>query len=157
MAKTRWGLLGAGIILDRWMKGFQQVEDAEVAAIASRSPETARRMADRYGIKDALTYDEILKRDDIDVMYVPVPHMAHKELAMRAMEAGYHVLVEKPAAVCAADWEEMVACAKKHNVFLMEAVWTRCFPIIQQVLDEIKAGDDRRCAGCTGVICVPCR
>ena len=140
MAKTRWGLLGAGIILDRWMKGFQQVEDAEVAAIASRTPETARRMADRYGIKDALTYDEILKRDDIDVMYIPVPHMAHKELAIRAMEAGYHVLVEKPAAVCAADWEEMVACAKEHNVFLMEAVWTRCFPIIQQVLDEIKAG-----------------
>ena len=140
MAKTRWGLLGAGNILYRWMKGFQQVEDAEVAAIASRTPETARRMADRFGIKDALTYDEILQRDDIDVMYIPVPHTAHKELAIRAMEAGFNVLVEKPAAVCAADWEEMVACAKKNNVFLMEAVWTRCFPIIQQVLDEIEAG-----------------
>ena len=60
MKKTRWGLLGAGVLLERWMKGFRQVEDAEVAAIASRTLETARRMADRFGIKDALSYDEIL-------------------------------------------------------------------------------------------------
>ena len=140
MKRTRWGLLGAGILLDRWMKGFAQVEDAEITAIASRTPETARRMADRFGIGDALSYDEILKRDDIDVMYIPVPHTAHKDLAIRAMEAGFPVLVEKPAAVCASDWMEMTVCAKKNNVFLMEAVWTRCFPVMQQVLDEIRQG-----------------
>ena len=97
-------------------------------------------MADRFGIGDALSYDEILKRDDIDVMYIPVPHTAHKDLAIRAMEAGFPVLVEKPAAVCASDWMEMTVCAKKNNVFLMEAVWTRCFPVMQQVLDEIRQG-----------------
>lgn len=140
MKKTRWGLLGAGVLLDRWMKGFLQMEDAEVAAIASRTPETARRMADRFGIREALSYDEILRRDDIDVMYIPVPHTAHKELAIRAMEAGFPVLIEKPAAVCAPDWDEMTACAKKNNVFLMEAVWTRCFPVMEQVLDEIRQG-----------------
>ena len=140
MKKLRWGLLGAGVLLERWMKGFRQVEDAEIAAISSRSWETAGRMAGRFGIADALTYDEILKRDDIDVMYIPVPHTAHKELAIRAMEAGFPVLVEKPAAVTADDWAEMTACAKKNHVFLMEAVWTRCFPLMQQVLDEIHAG-----------------
>ena len=140
MKKTRWGLLGAGILLDRWMKGFAQVEDAEAAAIASRTPETARRMADRFGIRDALSYDEILKRDDIDVMYIPVPHPAHKELAIRAMEAGFPVLVEKPAAVNQSEWMQMEACAKKNQVFLMEAVWTRCFPGMQKVLDEIRRG-----------------
>ncbi|MBO7710563.1 MAG: Gfo/Idh/MocA family oxidoreductase, partial [Lachnospiraceae bacterium] len=140
MKKIRWGLLGAGILLERWMKGFQQVEDAEIAAVASRTPETAKRVAGRFGIADALTYDEILKRDDIDIMYIPVPHTAHKELAIRAMEAGFPVLVEKPAAVTAADWAEMAACAEKNHVFLMEAVWTRCFPLMQQVLDEIRAG-----------------
>ena len=140
MKKTRWGLLGAGILLERWMKGFRQVEDAEIAAIASRTPETARRMADRFGIEDALSYDEILKRDDIDIMYIPVPHHAHKELAIRAMEAGFPVLVEKPGSVTAADWAQMTACAEKQNVFLMEAVWTRCFPLMQQVLDEIRSG-----------------
>lgn len=140
MGKTRWGLLGAGVLLERWMKGFVQVEDAEIAAIASRTAETAQRMADRFGIRDALSYDEILKRDDIDVMYIPVPHPAHKELAIRAMEAGFPVLVEKPAAVNANDWQEMTACARKNNTFLMEAVWTRCFPVMQQVIDEIHQG-----------------
>ena len=140
MKKTRWGLLGAGVLLERWMNGFMQVEDAEVAAIASRTPETARRMADRFGIKDALSYDEILKRDDIDVMYIPVPHPAHRELAVRAMEAGFPVLVEKPAAVNLSEWMQMEDCAKRNKVFLMEAVWTRCFPVMQQVLDEIRKG-----------------
>ena len=140
MKKTRWGLLGAGVLLERWMKGFQQVEDAEIAAIASRTPETSRRMADRFGIEDALSYDEILKRDDIDVMYIPVPHPAHRELAVRAMEAGFPVLVEKPAAVNLSEWLQMEDCAKRNNVFLMEAVWTRCFPVMQQVLDEIRKG-----------------
>ena len=97
-------------------------------------------MADRFGIREVLSYDEILKRDDIDVMYIPVPHTMHKELAIRAMEAGFPVLVEKPAAVCTQDWDTMTACAKKNKVFLMEAVWTRCFPVMQQVLDEIRKG-----------------
>ena len=140
MKKTRWGLLGAGVLLERWMKGFRQVEDAEVAAISSRTLETARRMAERFGIEDALSYEEILKRDDIDIMYIPVPHPAHRELAVRAMEAGFPVLVEKPGAVTAADWAAMTACAGKHEVFLMEAVWTRCFPTMQMVLDEIRSG-----------------
>ena len=140
MDKIRWGLLGAGNLLERWMKGFRQVEEAEIAAIASRTPETAQRMADRFGIGDALSYEEILKRDDIDIMYIPVPHPAHKELAIRAMEAGFPVLVEKPAAVSAAEWAEMERCAREHGVFLMEAVWTRCFPVMQQVLDEIRQG-----------------
>ena len=141
MDKIRWGLLGAGNLLERWMKGFRQVEEAEIAAIASRTPETAQRMADRFGIGDALSYEEILKRDDIDIMYIPVPHPAHKELAIRAMEAGFPVLVEKPAAVSAAEWAEMERCAREHGVFLMEAVWTRFFPLMEQVLRVIRAGE----------------
>lgn len=147
MKKFRWGLLGAGIILDRWMNGFRQAEDAEIAAIASRTLTSAQKMADKYAIPEAMTYDELLKRDDIDVMYIPVPHTLHKDLAIRAMEAGFHVLVEKPAAVSAADWDEMVTCARQNQVFLMEAVWTRFFPAIQKVLDVIHSGaiGDVRC------------
>ncbi len=140
MKTFRWGLLGAGVILDRWLKGFRQVENAEIAGIASRTRETAERQAARYGISDAMTYDELLERKDIDVMYIPVPHPAHKELAVRAMEAGFPVLVEKPAGVNAAEWDEMTACAKANGVFLMEAVWTACFPAMRRILDEIHAG-----------------
>ena len=141
MDKIRWGLLGAGNLLNRWMNGFQQVEDTEIAAIASRTKETAQRMAARFGITEALTYDEILKRNDIDIMFIPVPHQAHKELAVRAMEAGFPVLVEKPAAVSAPEWSEMEACAKKNGVFLMEAVWTRFFPLMTQILDIIQSDE----------------
>ena len=140
MKTIRWGLLGAGQLLERWMKGFWQVEDAQIAAIASRTPERARQMAARFGIREALSYDEILRRDDIDVMYIPVPHPAHKELAIRAMEAGFPVLVEKPAAVSEAEWAEMEACARSHGVFLMEAMWTRFFPLTEQLLALIRAG-----------------
>ena len=140
MKKIRWGLFGAGILLDRWLNGFRQVEDAEIAGIASRTLETARRQAKRYGIADAMTYDEMLERKDIDVMYIAVPHTAHKDLAIRAMEAGFPVLVEKPGAVTAADWNEIAACAERNHVFLMEAVWTRCFPTTQAVLREVESG-----------------
>lgn len=147
MEKIRWGLLGAGALLNRWLKGFEQMDDAEIAGIASRTIETAKKQAARFDIADAMTYDELLKRTDIDVMYIDVPHTAHKELAMRAMDAGFPVLVEKPAAVTAADWREMTECARKNNVFLMEAVWTRFFPAIQKALTVIKSGEigDIRC------------
>lgn len=140
MNKIRWGLFGAGILLDRWLKGFRQTEDAEIAGIASRTMETAQRQAARYGIAEAMTYDEMLARKDIDIMYIAVPHTAHKALAIRAMEAGFPVLVEKPAAVTAADWQEMSECAERKNLFLMEAVWTRFFPAICEVLAEIQKG-----------------
>lgn len=140
MGKMRWGLLGSGKILDRWLKGFRQVEDAEIAGIASRTIETAQRRAIECGVADAMTYDDMLRRKDIDVMYIPVPHPAHKELAIRALEAGFPVLVEKPAAVTAADWAEMAAAAKANHVFLMEAVWTCCFPAIRKMLEMISSG-----------------
>ena len=133
MKKFRWGLLGAGVILDGWLNGLRQVEDAEIAGIASRTPETAQAKAKKYGIGEAMSYDEMLRRTDIDAVYIPVPHTAHKELAIRAMEAGIPVLVEKPASVTAEDWKEMTDCAVRNNVFLMEAVWTRFFPAIQRM------------------------
>ncbi|MBQ0000034.1 MAG: Gfo/Idh/MocA family oxidoreductase [Clostridiales bacterium] len=135
--EIRWGLLGAGIILDRWMKGARQVEDMNIVAISSRTMETAKKMAERFDIPEAITYDEMIARNDIDVVYIPVPHPGHKEPAIRAMNSGKSVLVEKPAGVGAAEAEEMIARAKKNNVFFMEAVWTRFFPIIDMIKARI--------------------
>ena len=131
MKKIRWGLLGAGIILNRWMQGALQAEGMEIRAIASRTPDSARKMAEKWKIDTVLTYEEMLERDDIDVVDIPVPHTAHKDLAIRAMKAHKHVLVEKPAAVCADDFREMADCARKNDIFLMEADWTYFFPAIE--------------------------
>ncbi|NCC44817.1 MAG: Gfo/Idh/MocA family oxidoreductase [Clostridia bacterium] len=135
--KIRWGLLGAGRILDRWMNGARQVEDMEIAAIASRTKERAQLMADRYGIQEAITYEEMLEREDIDVVYIPVPHTAHKELAVQAMDHGKAVLVEKPAGINAKEHQEMVEAAKRNKVFYMEAVWNRFFPMVDQIHEMI--------------------
>lgn len=131
--KIRWGLLGAGNILHRWMKGVRQIEDMEIAAVSSRTKERAQLMAETFQIPEALTYEELLAREDIDIVYIPVPHPAHKDLAIRAMNAGKAVLVEKPAGINARELDEMVACARKNGVFFMEAVWTRFFPLIEQL------------------------
>lgn len=132
--------MGAGEILNRWMKGAQQVEDMEIVAVASRSRERALKMAQRFHIPEAISYEELLSREDIDVVYIPVPHTAHRELAIRAMEAGKGVLVEKPAAINAGEFQEMIDCARKNNTFLMEAVWTKFFPLMQEIVNWV--GED---------------
>lgn len=131
--KIRWGFLGAGNILHRWMKGVRQVEDMEIVAVSSRTRERAQLMAETFQIPEALTYEELLAREDIDIVYIPVPHPAHRDLAIRAMNAGKAVLVEKPAGINARELDEMAACARKNGVFFMEAVWTRFFPLIEQL------------------------
>jgi len=144
--KIRWGLMGAGSIVERWIKGARQFSDMEIVAVASRTQQTAIEAAKKYGIPDAMTYEQLAERDDIDVVYIPVPHMAHMQLAILAMEHGKSVLVEKPIAVNAGDLQKMIDCAKVNNVFLMEAVWTRFFPLvntIQGLMNEKGIGEVR--------------
>lgn len=142
--KIRWGLLGAGKILDRWMKGACQIDDMEIVAVASRTRESAAKTAEKFQIPEVLTYEEMLSREDIDIVYIPVPHTAHMELAIKAMEAGKSVLVEKPAGINVHQWEKMTECAKKNQVFLMEAVWTRFFPLIKEIEAHLKDIGDVR-------------
>lgn len=144
--KIRWGLLGAGEIVNRWMKGVRNVEDMEIVAVSSRTVETARKIANEWNIPRVMTYEEMIHSDEIDIVYIPVPHTSHKELAIRAMTAGKNVLVEKPAAINAVEFKEMIDCARSNSVFFMEAVWTRFFPIINTAMDIIgqgKLGDIR--------------
>ena len=138
--KVKWGILGAGIVVDRWIKGALQHDDMEIVAISSRTKETAEKMAAKWNIPNAMSYDEMLACPEIEIVYIPVPHTAHKELALKAMNAGKHVLVEKPATVNAAEFQELIDCAKKNNVFMMEAVWTRFFPIIKKAIEYVKSG-----------------
>ncbi len=139
--KIRWGIIGSGDIVSRWMRGAVQLSDEmEIVGIASRDPEHAKAAAERYHIPQAFTYDELLDRDDIDVYYVATPHTAHKEFATKVLSRGKAVLVEKPAGVNAAQFDDMQNCAKEHNAFLMEAAWTRFFPIIEQIKGKIAEG-----------------
>lgn len=142
----RWGLMGAGGIVDRWIKGARQLDDMRIVAVASRTTHSAIETAERYNIPKSMSYEELAAFEDVDIVYIPVPHVAHKELAILAMSHGKSVLVEKPAAVNAAEWQEMVNCAKKNGVFLMEAMWTRFFPLLDTLrllLNENTIGEIR--------------
>ncbi|GJN88062.1 hypothetical protein Rhopal_001018-T1 [Rhodotorula paludigena] len=75
------------------------------------------------------SYDELYQRDDVDLVYIATPHTLHSSVAKAALEAGKNVLVEKPATLNAKEWDILVETAKIKGVFLMEAVWTRFFPL----------------------------
>jgi predicted dehydrogenase len=77
---------------------------------------------------------------DVDVIYVATPHALHLACARLAFEAGKHVLCEKPLTLNIAQAEEMVALARQHDRFLMEAMWTACNPVIRRLGDDMRAG-----------------
>lgn len=115
--KIRWGIMGAGAVIHRWIKGAAQLEDLEIKAISSRSIASAKEVARRWNIPCVMTYDEMVNCPDIDIIYIAVPHTVHRELALKAMNAGENVLLEKPATVNAEEFQELIECAKLNNVF----------------------------------------
>ena len=148
------GILGAGGIVNRWINGARQVEGLEIWGIASRTRERAEMMAARHGIGRVMSYEEMVSDPEIEAVYIPVPHTAHMELALMAMENKKHVLVEKPMAPNAAQARRMIECARENGVFLMEAVWTYFFPLqreMRKLFCDQGIGEPRMVYGTFGV------
>lgn len=119
----RFAVIGTGKIVDQFLDALSQVEGAEAVAVYSRRTETGAAFASRHGIPRVYTEEERMLADpSIDGVYIASPHFCHKEQAIRALSAGKHVLVEKSAALCAADLCEMRACAKREGRVLLEAM-----------------------------------
>ncbi|TVY10073.1 Gfo/Idh/MocA family protein [Paenibacillus cremeus] len=141
--KLRWGVLGcAGIAIRSVIPGTQISETGEVTAIASRGLEKAQETAAKLNIPKAYgSYEELLADKDIDAVYIPLPNHLHKEWTIRAAEAGKHVLCEKPAALNAAEMEEMKAACEKEGVVFAEAFMYRYHPRYAMVRDIIASGE----------------
>ena len=135
----RWGIVGAGQIVSRWIRGARQAGIA-VEAIAGRAPERAQAAAQACGIPRVLSCEALVADEAIDIVYVATPHPAHKSWALEALRHGKHVLVEKPAAITAADFREMADAARSNGCFLMEAMWTAFFPAWDFALQQLQAG-----------------
>ena len=113
--------------------------NGRLVALASRSRERAREMISDYPGVDALeSYESLLARPDVDVVYVPLPNSLHKEWSVRAMAAGKHVLCEKPLAVNAFEAEEMAAAALLFDRLLMEAFMYRFHPAMREFVDRLR-------------------
>ena len=139
--KIKWGILSTGHISKKFAEALAILPDAELAAVASRDIDTARKFAEKYKVSKAYgTYEELADDPDIDVIYIGTPHTFHLENSVMCMRKGKAVLCEKAFAINSIEAREMVRVAREENVFLMEAMITRHVPLIKKVLNWIKEG-----------------
>jgi predicted dehydrogenase len=153
---VRWAIAGPGRIADNVAKDFPLVPDAELVAVGSRSAERARAFAGRHEIAHAHgSYRELIDDPGVDVIYIATPHPQHYPIAMAAIEAGKAVLVEKAFTATVEGAEQIIAAARAHKVFAMEAMWTRFQPANRQVctwIDDGAVGDVRVVQADLGVV-----
>ena len=143
----RWGILGPGWIAHRFVENLQAHTTQRVVAVGSRGLQRAEAFAAQWSIPNAHgSYAALLADPDVDIVYVATPHPSHRDNAIAALEAGKHVLVEKPIAVDAAGAREIVAAAARADRFVGEAMWTKFLPkfdVIRQLLDDGALGEIR--------------
>jgi predicted dehydrogenase len=143
----RWGILAPGGIARSFAGALRDHSTQRVVAAASRSIDRARSFAEDFGVEHAYgDYAQLVADPEVEAVYIAATHNAHLELALLAIEAGKHVLVEKPAAFSAAEAERMQAAARTAGVFLMEAMWTRYLPhmdVARQLLEQGALGEVR--------------
>ncbi|MFF0158167.1 Gfo/Idh/MocA family protein [Streptomyces sp. NPDC005263] len=138
---VRWGILATGGIAASFTAGLVDLPDAEVVAVASRTDESAKVFAERFGIPRAYGgWADLAHDEDVDVVYVATPHSAHRAAAGMCLEAGRNVLCEKAFTLNAREAEELVALAKERGSFLMEAMWMYCNPLIRRLAGLVRDG-----------------
>lgn len=134
----RWGILGPGWIARRFAESVQAHTDQVIAAVASRSLDRSKAFAESFGIPAAYgSYTELMADPEIDIVYVCTPHTEHHRAAVLALEAGKHVLIEKPIGINAEQARDVAQRAGVAGVFAAEAMWTFFLPkfdVIRQVL-----------------------
>ena len=141
MNNIRWAIVGTGYIANSFAQGMQVVEDATLAAVVSRSEESARAFAKQYGGEAIYTdFSVMLAEAKPDVVYLAIPNDLHYAHIMQALDYGVNVLSEKPMVDTVKQLDEVYAKAKEKGLFLMEGMWTRCFPVVKKVREWIAQG-----------------
>ncbi|KXK62226.1 oxidoreductase [Micromonospora rosaria] len=138
---TRWGILATGNIAAQFAEDLRLVPGAELVAVGSRTLAGAEAFAARHGIERAYgSWAELAADSDLDVVYVATPHSAHFEATTTCLDAGRAALVEKPFTLDLADSTTLVEAARTRGIFLMEAMWMRCNPLIRRICDLVADG-----------------
>jgi predicted dehydrogenase len=141
----RWGIAGPGAIAARFAEGMRSVDGGAVVAVGSRSPARAEAFAERFGIhRHHGSYEDLAEDTGIDAVYVATPHSRHAADALLFLEAGKHVLCEKPFTLNAAQTNQVVRAAGDRGRFVMEAMWSRFLPayeVLRDVLAEGRIGE----------------
>lgn len=138
--KPGWGILATGWIAELFTQDLN-LSGMNVAAVGSRSRDKAEAFAARFGIPSAHgSYEDLVADPGVDIVYIATPHPMHARDALLAIEAGKHVLVEKPFTLNAAEARKVIDRAKEKNLVVLEAMWTRFLPHMVQIREIIAEG-----------------
>lgn len=138
-----WGILGCGRIASQMAESLKLISGAQLTACASRT-HREKAFAEKYAVPLAYSdYETLVANPEVDVVYIANTHNFHYESMLLALEHGKHVLCEKAFTINAKQAESVIVLARRKNLFLMEAMWTRCLPAIiklREWLAEEKIG-----------------
>jgi len=138
----RWGLLGAARITQSALAPAMRKAGHDLAVVGSRSVTRARAFAANNGVRRACgSYEEVVTADDVDAVYVALPNDAHEQWTIAALQAGKHVLCEKPLSTDSASAGRMASAATANPRVLMEAVMTRFHPRTVALLELVHRGE----------------
>jgi predicted dehydrogenase len=155
----RWGITGPGFIAGMFAEDLANTPGARCVAVASRDAGRATAFAERHGIARAYgDYAALAADPKVDIVYVATPHSHHFVHAKMMLEAGKPVLLEKPFTMNAAEAAALIGLAKQRGLFLMDAMWTLCNPLLLNLAARVKAGaigTPRAFSAVLGPIAVP--
>jgi len=143
MAKVRWGVLGtAKIAVEKVIPAMQRGRHCEIVAIASRDLARAQQAAQRLAIPKALgSYEQLLADPRVDAIYNPLPNHLHVRWSIAALQAGKHVLCEKPIGLSADEGQQLLDAARRHpKLKIMEAFMYRHHPQWQRAKQIVDSG-----------------
>jgi len=143
MSTLRWGIVSSGKICHDMVVAIQALlpEEHKVVAIAARSKSSAEKFAKAHKIpKFYGSYQELANDPDVDIAYIGSINPYHVSITKTMLESSKHVLCEKPLGMNVREVKEMISLAKEKKLFLMEAIWSRCFPLYAKVREIIQSG-----------------
>jgi predicted dehydrogenase len=137
-----WAVLGCGKIAKKFSNDLKLLPNANLYAAASRDLQKAKDFAGELGFEKAYgSYEAMVADPKVDAVYVATPHSHHHEHALLCLNHKKAVLCEKAFAINKNEAEEMVACAKQNNAFLMEAFWTMFQPSFNKAMEIVQSGE----------------
>ncbi|XP_055372222.1 trans-1,2-dihydrobenzene-1,2-diol dehydrogenase-like [Condylostylus longicornis] len=145
----RWGIVGVGQISHDFCTalsapGFEndQIKHS-VIAVGSRNLDRSKEFAQRHNIKNYYgTYDEVAQNSDVEIVYVANLNNLHIETCLKMLQYGKHILCEKPLCMNYQEAYKVIKMAEKKNLFIMEGVWSRFFPVYEYLRNLLKNDKD---------------
>ena len=137
----RWGILGGGNVAHRFAESLKHFEGGQLLAVGCRTKEKAEAFSREYPCRYIYDdYGRLLENEEIDAVYIGLPHALHCQWAVRSMEAGKAVLCEKPAAMNSEEMREICRISEEREILFMEAMKTRFVPIHRLIRTVLEKG-----------------